>query len=214
MRIAAYICAFGAVLLAAQAAQAAHAASAQQASFPTFLAALGATPNTNYGKQIVESLRLQTTLSNPKLALTIFMPEDKYFDALAAKLNVKPTAMSKNTGLMRQARGRNSNGDAISGGLAARGVLLYHFVTGPTGVRKVLPTSALQAGQRLDTMYQSSTTRKPYQLAVNAVNGKLQIKSVGTTAYIVKPNIRAGAGLVHMINNVLVPMNLNNIPRF
>jgi hypothetical protein len=31
-----------------------------------------------------------------------------------------------------------------------------------------------------------------------------QIKSVGTTAYIVKPNIRAGAGLVHMINNVLV----------
>jgi hypothetical protein len=58
-------------------------------------------------------------------------------------------------------------------------VLLYHFVTGPTGVRKVLPTSALQAGQRLDTMYQSSTTRKPYQLAVNAVNGKLQVGSRG-----------------------------------
>lgn len=34
-------------------------------------------PNTDYGKAIVESLKLQTTLSNPKLALTVFMPEDK-----------------------------------------------------------------------------------------------------------------------------------------
>jgi hypothetical protein len=46
-------------------------------SYPTFFSALGSTPNTNYGKTIVEALKLQTTLSNPKLALTVFMPEDK-----------------------------------------------------------------------------------------------------------------------------------------
>lgn len=55
----------------------AQAAPRQAPQFPTFFSALGATPNTNYGKEIVEALRLQTTLSNPKLALTVFMPEDK-----------------------------------------------------------------------------------------------------------------------------------------
>lgn len=47
------------------------------ATYPTFLAALGDTPNTKYGRQIVEGLKLQATLSNPNLALTVFMPEDK-----------------------------------------------------------------------------------------------------------------------------------------
>lgn len=56
------------------------AASAQTTttpSFPTFFDALSGLPNTNYGKEIVASLKLQSTLSNPKLALTVFMPEDK-----------------------------------------------------------------------------------------------------------------------------------------
>lgn len=46
------------------------------------------------------------------------------------------------------------------------------------------------------------------------MQGKLQIKSVGTSAFIVRPNIKAGAGIVHVINNVLVPMSLSSIPRF
>jgi uncharacterized surface protein with fasciclin (FAS1) repeats len=62
--------------------------------------------------------------------------------------------------------------------------------------------------------YISSTTRKPYQLAVSENKGKIQIRSVGTSAYIIKPNIRAGAGVAHIINNVLIPMTINQIPRF
>ena len=46
-------------------------------SYPTFISALEATPNTKYGRAIVDALKLSPTLSNPKLALTIFMPEDK-----------------------------------------------------------------------------------------------------------------------------------------
>ena len=62
--------------------------------------------------------------------------------------------------------------------------------------------------------YISTSTKKPYQLAVANVQGKLQIKSVGTSAFIMKPNIKAGAGVAHIINNVLIPMNMNQIPKF
>ncbi|GBF97275.1 hypothetical protein Rsub_09966 [Raphidocelis subcapitata] len=182
------------LVLVALMAGSAQAAPRQAPQFPTFFTALGATPNTNYGKQIVEALKLQTTLSNPKLALTVFMPEDRYFDGLAKRLNVAPTQMSKNAGLMKQ-------------------VLFYHFVTGSSGVRRVFSTPGLRPGMKLDTMYMSTSTKKPYQLAVNAVNGKLQIRSVGTSAYIIRPNIRCGAGYAHIINNVLVPMRLEQIPR-
>jgi uncharacterized surface protein with fasciclin (FAS1) repeats len=92
-------------------------------------------------------------------------------------------------------------------------VLFYHFVTGSNGLRRVFSTPGLRPGMKLDTMYISTSTKKPYQLAVNAVNGKLQIRSVGTSAYIIRPNIRCGAGYAHIINNVLVPMRLDQIPR-
>jgi hypothetical protein len=55
----------------------AEAYTKQVITFPTFYAGLGATPNTNHGREIVEALKLQATLSNPKLALTVFMPEDQ-----------------------------------------------------------------------------------------------------------------------------------------
>lgn len=163
------------------------------ATFPTFLQALTETPHTNYGRQIVEGLKLQSTLSNPNLALTVFMPEDKYFDALARKLGVAPTQMNKNVGLMKQ-------------------VLFYHFVTGSGGVKQTFTTAGLRPGMKLDTMYVSTSTKKPYQLAVAERDGKIQIKSVGTTAYIVKSNVKCGAGYAHIINNVLVPMSLSSIP--
>lgn len=44
---------------------------------------------------------------------------------------------------------------------------------------------------KLDTMYISTTTKKPYQLAVAAVTGSnVLIKSVGTSAYTFMPNIK------------------------
>ncbi|KIZ02598.1 hypothetical protein MNEG_5360 [Monoraphidium neglectum] len=172
---------------------AAHAAAHPRAHpkplvFETFYEALNKVPNTNKGKMIVDGLKLQPTLSNPKLALTVFMPEDKYFDALSRKLNVNPNSMGKNVGLMKQ-------------------VLFYHFVTGSGGERKLFTTKDLKPGMKLDSM-------KPYQLAVSENKGKIQIRSVGTSAYIIKPNIRAGAGVAHIINNVLIPMTINQIPRF
>ncbi|KAI8462905.1 MAG: hypothetical protein J3K34DRAFT_445890 [Monoraphidium minutum] len=123
------------------------------------------------------------------------MPDDTAFTTLANKLGMKPDSMGKNTGLMKQ-------------------VLFYHFVTAASGVKRTFPTAALKPGMKLDTMYISTTTKKAYQLAVADNKGKLQIKSVGTSAYIIKPNIKAGAGVAHIINNVLVPMRLDQIPRF
>jgi len=103
--------------------------------------------------------------------------------------------MSKNSGLMKQ-------------------VLFYHFVTGSNGVKRTFSTASLKPQMKLDTMYMSTTTKRPYQLAVSSVAGKLQIRSVGTSAYIIKPNIRCGAGYAHIINNVLVPMPLSQVPKF
>jgi hypothetical protein len=102
--------------------------------------------------------------------------------------------METNVGLMRQ-------------------VLFYHFVTGTNGVKQVFQTNQLKPGMRLDTMYMSTTTKKPYQLGVAEADGKLTIKSVGTSAQVVKSNIRCGAGYANIINNVLVPMPLDQIPR-
>ncbi|GBF89782.1 hypothetical protein Rsub_02952 [Raphidocelis subcapitata] len=171
------------------------AAGAAAQDFPTFFEALGATPNTNYGREIVQTLKLEPTLSNPKLALTIFMPEDQYFDALAAKLGVTPRAMNKNVALMKQ-------------------VLFYHFVTGTNGAKQVFAAADLKPGMKLDTMYVSTSTKKPYQImVVKGEDGNTQIKSVGTTASIVKPDLHCGAGVAHIINNVLSPMTLDQIPR-
>jgi len=102
--------------------------------------------------------------------------------------------MQSNVGLMRQ-------------------VLFYHFVTGANGLKQVFTTPMLKPGMRLDTMYISTTTKKPYQLGVAVADGKLQIKSVGTSASIVRSNIKCGAGYANIINNVLVPMPLDQIPR-
>lgn len=113
---------------------------------------------------------------------------------MAAKLNVSTNAMSANAGLMRQ-------------------VMYYHFVTGTNGTKQTFHSTQLTPNLKLDTMYVSPTTKKPYQLVVASVTGagaaaKILIKSVGTSAYIVRPNVKCGAGVAHVINNVLSPMSM------
>jgi uncharacterized surface protein with fasciclin (FAS1) repeats len=146
--------------------------------------------------------RTHLALAAPLLPPHPTLPPKKAFTALAAKLKVSATAMSKNTLLMKQ-------------------VMYYHFVTGSAGAKATYHTSQLKAGMKLDTMYNSTITRQPYQLTVASVTPvagssvpKIQIKSVGTSAYIYKPNIKCGAGVAHGIDNVLVPLPLSLIPRF
>lgn len=94
-------------------------------------------------------------------------------------------------------------------------VLYYHFVTGPSGVKAVMHTSKMVPGMKLDTMYLSPLSRKPFQLTVTlaanttAPNPVVQVKSIGTTANVFRPNIRCGAGVAHGIDNVLVPAPLS-----
>jgi hypothetical protein len=53
----------------------AHGAHAQ--SYPSFWELLNTTPSNSYSIKIVETLGLQATLSNPKLALTMLLPQDE-----------------------------------------------------------------------------------------------------------------------------------------
>lgn len=135
-------------------------------------------------------------MNNPRLALTVFVPSDTAFKTLASKLGLPTTTMSSNVAVMKQ-------------------VLYYHFVTGPAGGPfAVMHTGKLVAGQKLDTMFLAPATRKPFQLTVtvaaNATTAapRVQVKSVGTTANVFRPNIKCGAGVAHGIDAVLVPAPL------
>ncbi|GBF89346.1 hypothetical protein Rsub_02224 [Raphidocelis subcapitata] len=165
------------------------------ATYATFYSGVTGMPQVATCKHIIDALGLQPTLSNPSLALTIFVPSDAAFASLAAKLKVSPTSMSANSALMRQ-------------------VMYYHFATGSNGAKAVYHSTALKDGMKLDTMYISTLTKKPYQLTV-AVNGTAtQIRAVGTTAAVTTPNVKCGAGVAHGIDNVLVPLPLSLIPKF
>lgn len=103
--------------------------------------------------------------------------------------------------------------------------MYYHFVTGAGGVKRVLAASDLAAGMKLDTMYTSPVTKRPAQLTVVAAASggggaagtgadagaapRVQIKSVGTTASVVLPDVRCGAGVAHMIDSPLVPVPMS-----
>ncbi|KAI8462909.1 MAG: hypothetical protein J3K34DRAFT_163367 [Monoraphidium minutum] len=169
-------------------------------TYADFYMAVVNTPQATLCKQILDSLNLKTTMSNPKLALTIFVPSDDAFKSLATKLKLSTStmtsSMNKNAGLMRQ-------------------IMFYHFVTGSAGTKGAFPTWALKPGMKLDTMYTSATTKAPYQLSVSAVTGsKVLIKSVGTSAYTFLPNIKCGAGVAHGIDNMLLPMSLTTIAKY
>ncbi|KAI8462910.1 MAG: hypothetical protein J3K34DRAFT_163369 [Monoraphidium minutum] len=169
-------------------------------TYADFYMAVVNTPQATLCKQILDSLNLKTTMSNPKLALTIFVPSDDAFTSLASKMKLSTTSltssMNKNAGLMRQ-------------------IMFYHFVTGSAGTKGAFPTWALKPGMKLDTMYTSAITKAPYQLSVSAVTGsKVLIKSVGTSAYTFLPNIKCGAGVAHGIDNMLLPMSLTTIAKY
>lgn len=89
----------------------------------------------------------------------------------------------------------------------------YHLATGtPAGPKNVaLPISSLKPGTKLATMLTSPTTRQAYTLTVASSTAspvKLAVVSVGSVANIVRPDIKAGAGVAHGIDNILLPIKL------
>ncbi|GBF97278.1 hypothetical protein Rsub_09969 [Raphidocelis subcapitata] len=164
-------------------------------AYSNFYSGVTWVPEASTCKSIIDTVGLRSTLSNPNLTLTIFVPSDAAFASLAAKLKVSPSSMNANSALMKQ-------------------VMYYHFVTGSNGAKAVYHSTMLTNGMKLDTMFASPLTKKPYQLTV-AVNGtRIQVKSVGTTATVYRPNVKCGAGVAHGIDTVLVPMPLSLIPKF
>ena len=147
------------------------------------------------------ALGLSPTLSNPALALTIFVPSDAAFQSLAAKLGLPFTDASAAASLSGAQKALMKN------------VIYYHMVSGSGAAKATYHTSQLKAGMALDSLYLSPLTKQSYQLSIASVTGgpaapQIQIKSIGTSAYIYKPNIKCGAGVAHGIDNVLVPMNM------
>lgn len=166
--------------------------AAAQQQYPNFYAGLAATRDAQHTKRIVDALGLQKTFANPQLKLTVFVPRDAAIDAVARRLRTTPAALTGNRGLMQQ-------------------VLYYHIVTGAAGGPKApLPASKLAAGAKLNTML--SSPAGPYTLAVVAPRAgsgaKAAVKAIGSTANVVRPDMRCGAGIAHGIDGLLLPVRL------
>ena len=97
-------------------AAAAAAAAPPADSHPSLLAAIEAQPRSERTLGVVEALKLRGTLANPALALTVLLPEDQYFDALAEELGITPQRMLRNAGLMRQGERVRERQTAQGGG--------------------------------------------------------------------------------------------------
>lgn len=150
---------------------------------------------------LAASLGLAATLSNPALALTVFVPSDAAFTSLATKLGL-PLADPANIVLSSAQKS------------ILRNVMYYHMVSGADGTPGTFNIGKLRPGMSLDTMYLSPLTKKAYQLSVTSVTGDaaapvVQLKSIGTSALVNKPDIKCGAGVAHGIDNVFVPMSMS-----
>eukprot|EP01025_Chloroclados_australasicus_P031286 TRINITY_DN3163_c1_g1_i3.p1 TRINITY_DN3163_c1_g1~~TRINITY_DN3163_c1_g1_i3.p1 ORF type:complete len:506 (-),score=115.61 TRINITY_DN3163_c1_g1_i3:453-1970(-) len=125
----------------------------------------------------VEAAGLVETLSDPELEATVFAPTNEAFEAALDVL-----------GLTLQ--------ELVADLETLTLVLQYHVV--PT---KALSTD-LEDGQTLDTLAEGLT------LTVDlSEEGVVAIQAVGSKATVVDADITAGAGVVHVIDTVLLPLD-------
>eukprot|EP00877_Chromochloris_zofingiensis_P011065 jgi/Chrzof1/6211/Cz17g15200.t1 len=177
-----------AVCLVVSASAAASAPPAQPAKkYATFNAGLKATANTNLIQQAISKLGITSYFNSPNLPLTVFAPTDQAFYALTSRLGVNPSILLS---------------PALQKYL--KPVVYYHMAKG------VFKTTDLKVNKVLNTLNQDGKTLK----VIGNSNGKVTIKSVGTTAKIVKPNIWCGKGVAHGIDNVLLPFDPKNMASF
>ena len=139
-------------------------------------------------KAAIDSLGLKPYLSKPDFPITILVPTDAAFMALAKKYNIGVTALG-GPGAQTQ----------------LKQVLYYHFLKG------AFPTGKLAKGQVLATMLAGKSVTVTAKGAVNnaAKGGYLPtFSSPGGVATVTQANIKCGTGLAHIINNVLTPIAL------
>lgn len=116
-------------------------------------------------------------------SFTLFAPNNAAFDKLMA-------ALPRESGSMMPE-------DVLKNETAITAILSYHIVPGVAAL-----SSDLSNGQQLPTALGSKVA--PLKVKLDA--GKVTIQGVGSEAMVVKPDIKACRGVVHIIDEVLLPV--------
>ncbi|KAG6542859.1 hypothetical protein Mapa_015763 [Marchantia paleacea] len=138
-------------------------------------------------KTVVDAAGLADTFDDPALNVTVFAPNNAAITGLINVLNASGLTLANVTG--------NTN--------KAANILLYHVAT-------VVATSAqLVDEQSLPSLYTG------YNLTVDKNATTVEIEGgADTEATVVTPDVRVCGSIVHIINAVLLPEELNDINNY
>lgn len=125
------------------------------------------------------------TLSDPKLAATVFAPTDEAFARLLKDLKISKKDLLKQTDLITQ-------------------VLLYHVVPAPVKSTDLKIRQTVQTALEGKTGLVKITNKYNAHLKEQVV--RLYTTSDGT-AKVIQADVLAGKSVVHAINRVLIPGN-------
>eukprot|EP01026_Neomeris_dumetosa_P042578 TRINITY_DN3553_c0_g1_i3.p1 TRINITY_DN3553_c0_g1~~TRINITY_DN3553_c0_g1_i3.p1 ORF type:complete len:330 (-),score=66.26 TRINITY_DN3553_c0_g1_i3:93-1082(-) len=127
----------------------------------------------------VQAAGLVETLSDAHLEATVFAPTNKAFNAAAKALGITLDDLLQDKETLTK-------------------VLLYHVVP------KKLPASHLSDGLELETLAGEDLTLKVKASRMN----KISIKAIGSKADVLEADVTAGQAVVHIIDTVLLPFEL------
>jgi len=121
---------------------------------------------------------LAEAAADPSLVATVFAPTNDAFDALLEALGTTAEELFSNSTLV-----------AV--------LLSYHVVPG-----QALEAADLTDGMKLDTLLGESGD----PLTVSIEDDGVEIEAVGSTATVLVPDVAAGQAVVHVIDEVLLPV--------
>ncbi|BBN00833.1 hypothetical protein MPTK1_2g02510 [Marchantia polymorpha subsp. ruderalis] len=160
--------------------------NAQAACNTSIFDAVAATPDLSLLGQVVQAAGLTETLSDPTLEVTVFAPNNAAFEELLQVLNSSGLTLDDVTA-------PESN--------KAASILLYH----------VVPVAALST--QLSDM-QVLPTLLGKNLTVSLMGGMVNIIAQESNATVVTADVTVCGSVVHIINHVLIPAALADIPNY
>ncbi len=163
---------------------------ADEPEFTLLLAAVEYIAETNPGSALIEGLFNDDQY-------TVFAPTDAAFGALVEA--VTPLILANDDAADAfTAGGPFAALDALLGAGTVEAVVSYHVTDGRRAANSVVPPNARQR-RTITTLLEGATF---------SVGSDLGIDAVGNTATIAAPNISASNGIIHVIDTVLLPIEL------
>ncbi|KAL2641568.1 hypothetical protein R1flu_009155 [Riccia fluitans] len=162
---------------------------AQETCMTSLYDAVATTPELAQLKTVIEYAGLQETFSNKSLKHTFLAPNNTGFENLVSILN------------------RTIEDISISPNNKAASILLYHVIPSPVLAKD------LQNGATVSTLLRRLNSLETYNLTVNTTSG-VQFATPVNSASVVTADIKVCDSVIHIIDTVLLPAALPEIPNY